>query len=78
MTIPKSEAIKELRSIGYQREFVVEFTKVNGEVRQMKAMMEIPDKPVGPLEDLSAVPVMDLEKGQWRSFRLDSILSISA
>jgi hypothetical protein len=64
---------QKLQAIGYQKEFVVVFIKVNGEPRKMKAMMEVPSEaPKNP----DVVPVMDLEKGAWRGFRKDSVVSL--
>lgn len=64
---------QKLKTIGYQKEFVVVFVKVNGETREMKAMMEVPD---GPPKNPDVVPVMDLEKGAWRGFRKDSVVKL--
>ena len=71
MTLEKVE--NKLKTIGYQKEFVVVFIKTNGETRRMKAMME---KPSGPPKSEDVVPVMDLEKGAWRAFRKDSVVTL--
>mgnify|MGYP000013903819 FL=1 len=61
----------QLEQIGYQREFVVIFYKAStGEQRKMRCMMEVPS---GPPKNPDVVPVMDLDKGAWRSFKLDSV-----
>ena len=58
------------------------FTKVNGEQRNMRCTLD-PDKlPVGrsPMEATNrkvnedVLPVWDVEKNDWRSFRIDSVL----
>lgn len=78
-----TEVKHTLNQIGYNRVFVVIFIKVDGTQRQMRCMMENP-----VMNSLAAyyengsknpdvVPVKDLDKGAWRSFRLDSVLSIS-
>jgi hypothetical protein len=66
-----------LVSIGYYKEFTVIFTKTNGERRKITGFLE---KPEGKLRNTQAVPVKVTQgdaAGQWRSFRLDSVLSIT-
>jgi hypothetical protein len=72
--LPKETVLNKLNMIGYQKEFVVIFTKSDGTQRMMKCMMDKPKEGSKPVT--TAMPVMDLEKGSWRSFRLDSVLSI--
>ena len=72
-TMTPERVENKLRTIGYQKEFVVVFIKKNGETRRMKAMME---KPSGPTKSEEVVPVMDLEKGAWRAFRKDSVVTL--
>lgn len=72
--LPKETVLNKLNMIGYQKEFVVIFTKADGTQRMMKCMMEAPKE--GSKPATTAMPVMDLEKGAWRSFKLDSVLSI--
>jgi hypothetical protein len=71
----RTEVQNKLNSIGYHKEFTVIFTKTNGEQRKITGFME---EPTGtPKKD--AVPVKVTEgdaAGQWRSFRLDSVLEI--
>ncbi len=64
----------KLNKIGYGKEFVVIFTKSDGTQRKMRCMME---PPTGPIKNPDVVPVMDLDKGAWRSFRIDSVVSLS-
>ena len=65
-----------LSAIGYYKEFTVVFTKTNGERRKITGFLE---KPTGSPKQTQAVPVKVTQgdsAGQWRSFRLDSVLSI--
>lgn len=60
----------QLSEIGYDKEFVVIFYKVNGEQRKMRCKMEVPSgKPKHP----EVIPVVDLDKDSWRSFRIDTV-----
>ncbi|HMA77769.1 MAG TPA: hypothetical protein VKP88_01350 [Candidatus Paceibacterota bacterium] len=71
------EVQNTLTTIGYQREFTVVFTKTNGEQRKITGFLE---KPTGSPKQTQAVPVKVTQgdaAGQWRSFRLDSVLSIA-
>jgi len=76
--LTKEETIQRLKAIGYERPFTVKFVKVNGEERIMLAAMSTPEEYKGDLSELEALPVKDLEKGQWRSFRLDSVVALEA
>ena len=58
------------------------FKKVDGSIRHMKCtlnpalapkILEVKESKDNP----NVIPVWDLEKSQWRSFRVDSILYIS-
>jgi len=68
----KPEEVRhKLDSIGYYQPFTVVFTKTNGERRKITGYMEDPtSKP----KQSRAVPIVT-EEG-WKSFRLDSVLSI--
>ena len=65
----------------------VTFTKVSGEERTMKCTLRsehIPNAPsaggqliVERKENANTVSVWDMEKNGWRSFRVDSVKSIS-
>jgi hypothetical protein len=73
--ITKETAQEQLNLIGPLREFTVVFTKKNGETRKITGFMEVPS---GELKE--AVPVKVTEgdaAGQWRSFRLDSVVEIT-
>jgi hypothetical protein len=62
----------KLNTIGYYKKFTVVFTKKDGTKREITGYME---KPEGEPRQSVAVPVVT-EEG-WKSFRLDSVLSIS-
>jgi hypothetical protein len=57
---------------------LVEFTKADGSVRELIGTL---NKKVVPATDRSRTPseevlvLFDLEKSQWRSFRIDSVTS---
>ena len=72
-TLDKETVKFKLNQIGYGKEFVVIFYKVNGEQRKMRCMMEPPN---GEPKNPNVVPVMDLDKGAWRSFKVDSVAYI--
>ena len=74
-TMSKEQVKFQLSEIGYDKEFVVIFYKVNGEQRKMRCKMEVPtSKPKHP----DVVPVVDLDKDSWRSFRVDSVAFLEA
>lgn len=80
-TLDKDTVKFKLNQIGYGKEFVVIFYKVNGEQRKMRCMMEPPTgEPKNPnvlgRYDRTSVPVMDLDKGAWRSFKVDTVAYI--
>jgi len=60
----------------------VTFTKVNGEERVMECTLQehmIPETdPANHKENKEVLPVFDIDKGAWRSFRLDSVTNIEA
>jgi hypothetical protein len=63
----------------------VDFTKTNGEVRQMRCTLRSDMIPAAPViegktpkkENPDVQAVWDLDKGAWRSFRFDSLISVS-
>jgi hypothetical protein len=70
-TLDKDTVKFKLNQIGYGKEFVVIFYKAStGEQRKMRCMME---PPTGEPKNPNVVPVMDLDKGAWRSFKVDSV-----
>lgn len=73
-TLSKEQVKFTLEQIGYDKEFVVVFYKAStGEQRKMRCKMEVPTgKPKNP----DVVPVVDLDLDSWRSFRVDTVLSI--
>lgn len=64
---------------------VVSFTKINGEMRKMRCTLRNDILPkVEPKENAkprkvneSVLSVWDVEKNDWRAFRLDSVTSVT-
>ena len=60
----------------------VTFTKVNGEERVMDCTLQenlVPEtNPDNRKENEEVLPVFDINKGEWRSFRMDSITNVEA
>ena len=60
----------------------ITFTKVNGEERIMDCTLQehmIPPTDVNNRkENEEVLPVFDINKGEWRAFRLDSITNIES
>ena len=58
----------------------ITFTKVNGEERVMDCTLQenlVPEtNPDNRKENEEVLPVFDINKGEWRSFRMDSITNI--
>ena len=85
-TMSKEQVKFQLDQIGYNKEFVVIFYKVNGEQRKMRCKMEVPKRDSAtPLRASTSkpkhpdvVPVVDLDKDSWRSFRADSVAFLEA
>jgi hypothetical protein len=88
MTIITREQLSELLHTG---ECMVEFTKVNGEVRSMPCTLKaelIPPAPVKVLaegevskvkkENPEVMSVWCLDKKEWRSFRIANVISAKA
>ena len=65
-----------------QKVMRVTFTKVNGEERVMDCTLQeymLPETVESNRKQNEAVlPVFDINKGEWRSFRMDSITKIEA
>ena len=63
-----------------KRTMRITFTKVNGEERVMDCTLQEhilpPTNPDNRKENEEVLPVFDINKGEWRSFRLDSITNI--
>jgi hypothetical protein len=86
MTIITPEA---LRTLLLENECVVEFTKVNGEVRSMPCTLNpriVPPAPEPKVlaegevlkvkkENLNVINVWCLDKKEWRSFRIANVIS---
>lgn len=69
--LTKDQVQNQLNMIEYGQEFTVVFTKKDGTQRKITGYMEATD---GKPRQTSAVPIVT-EEG-WKSFRLDSVLSI--
>ena len=58
----------------------ITFTKVNGDERIMDCTLQEymvpPTNPDNRKENEEVLPVWDINKGEWRSFRLDSVTNI--
>jgi hypothetical protein len=58
----------------------ITFTKVNGDERVMDCSLQEhlvpPTNPDNRKENEEVLPVFDINKGEWRSFRMDSIIKI--
>lgn len=64
--------------------WTVKFTKKDGTERKMLCTLQenaIPEekksKNTGKAKNDEVIPVFDIEKQEWRSFRVDSIVSVS-
>lgn len=61
----------------------ITFTKKDGSLRQMRCTLKENHMPVfeektsSRKENADVLPVWDIDQGEWRSFRLDSIKSVS-
>ena len=68
--------VKNLQS----RAMRITFTKVNGEERIMDCTLQehmIPATDANNRkQNEDVLPVVDINKGEWRSFRLDSIINV--
>lgn len=79
MTNQKHQMITEKLSIG---EHNIVFTKKDGTLREMRCtqdMSMVPDefKPKGNnRKTTESIPVWDIDKKAWRSFRLDSLQKV--
>jgi len=83
MTFDRAWMIEQLR----QRDCRVIFTKANGEERDMVCTLREDVIPASSSDNNtepktkgysdSAIRVIDVNKGEWRSFRVDSVVSFS-
>ena len=71
--LSKDEVQFKLNQIGYDRRFTVIFMKRDGTQRKLTGAME---KPEGEPKCKTAVAVKEEDTGFWKSFRIDSVLSI--
>lgn len=72
---------QELREILSKNEAIVTFIKTDGSKREMRCTLK--EEVLPPLKGTSnrkkskeVLPVWDLENNGWRSFRLDSIITV--
>jgi len=79
----KAELVEFLKT---QRNWVVDFIKVDGTTRSMRCTLDpalLPEQPelteakAPRAESEEVVRVFDTEKQAWRSFRLDKVVGIS-
>ncbi len=65
-----------------KRAMRITFTKVNGEERIMDCSLQehiVPEtSESNRKQNKEILPVFDINKGEWRSFRLDSVTNIEA
>lgn len=83
MTMTREDLIKLLES----KECVVEFTKVDGTYRKMPCTLAPQLIPLAPVvegkvkkerkENPNVIRVFCTDKKEWRSFRIDSVISIT-
>ncbi len=76
MKLTQKQVQQTLDTIGFYKEFTVVFTKVDGTERSITGFME---EPKSPPKNTTAVPVKVSQgdaAGQWRSFRLDSVVAL--
>ena len=72
--VAKDVVLQTLTKIGYNKTFHVVFDKVDGEEREMDAMMIQPDRPIfGEVENMA---VIDTLKEAWRSFNVSRVKKI--
>ena len=75
-TIPEQEVKRKLREIGPLKGFKVTFVKKDGTLRTIFGSMDVFKG--DPEESFkSAVPVIEESTGQFRSFRLDSVVELT-
>ena len=75
---------KLMDALGNPEPVFVTFTKVDGGLRTMKCTLspnlipqdKLPNQheDTKPKEETNIIPVFDLEKGEWRSFRKESVI----
>lgn len=74
----------EIQNYLRENRAIVEFTKADGTVRSMLCSLRSEDLPppverktdrVRP-ENTDTLSVFDLEKGEWRSFRIDRLIQV--
>ena len=72
----KEEMVEQLQEGARE----IMFKKINGSIRHMKCTLNpmLAPKILEPAKtervNVNVIPVWDIEKNQWRSFRVDSVL----
>ena len=72
--LTKQEVQEKLDTIGYNRSFTITFIKKDGTERVLHGWMEPPVAGQAKVE--SAVAMREKDTGEWKAFRLDSVISI--
>jgi len=72
--IPVTEVKRKLHQIGPLKGFKVVFRKKSGEIRTIFGSLDVFK---GNEDFKSAVPVLEESTGQFRSFKIDSVLEIT-
>ena len=78
---PTPEAIREILEAAKSSFVSIEFTKANGEARQLTTNPRQIGIILGtgtPCKDPAVFRIMDTKLGQWRSFRSERVVSIKA
>ena len=73
--IPEDVVKRKLREIGPLKGFKVTFIKKDGSFRTIFGSLDVFDGDMGS-DFKSAVPVIEESTGQFRSFRIDSVVEI--
>ena len=78
---PTPEAIREILEAAKSTFVSIEFTKANGEARQLTTNPRQIGIILGtgtPCKDPAVFRIMDVKLNQWRSFRAERVTSIKA
>ena len=72
----KETVLRTLETIGYEKTFHVTFMKSDGTWRTIRCAMPTPTKPQFNIP--KSIPVMDMDLGEWRSFSVDRVHTITS
>ena len=78
---PTPEAIREILEAAKSSFVSIEFTKANGEERQLTTNPRHIGEVLGtgtPTKDPAVFRIMDAKLNQWRSFRAERVISVKA